>query len=170
MTDKFCILQVEDDRNDIFFLEHAFKAAGITHPLQVARDGQEAIEYLSGTGEFADRARYPLPCLILLDLKLPRKDGFEVLEWMQGEPNLRQLTVIVFTSSARAADVDRAYHLGANSFVVKPSQLEERVELAKLIKSYWLHHHRMPSVCQDKSQATAALGHEPSSEPVACST
>ena len=170
MTDKFCILQVEDDRNDIFFLEHAFKAAGITHPLRVARDGQEAIEYLSGAGEFANRAQYPLPCLILLDLKLPRKDGFEVLEWVRAEPNLRQLTVIVFTSSGRTADVDRAYHLGANSFVVKPSHLEERVELAKLIKSYWLRHHRMPSVCQDKAQTAAAHGHQLSSEPVACSS
>ncbi len=159
MTNKFCILQVEDDRNDVFFLEHAFKTAGITHPLRVARDGQEAIDYLSGAGEFSDRVRNPLPCLILLDLKLPRKDGFEVLEWVRQQPNLRQLPVIVLTSSGRASDVDRACHLGANSFLVKPSQLKERVELAKLLKDYWLHYHRMPSVCANAPQR-GALGRE----------
>jgi CheY-like chemotaxis protein len=135
----------------------------------VARDGQEAIEYLSGIGEFANRARHPFPCLVLLDLKLPRKDGFEVLEWMREEPNLRGLTVIVFTSSGRATEVDRAYLLGANSFVVKPSHLEERVELAKLIKSYWLHHHRMPSVCKEKSHGESVPGQQQSSEPATCS-
>ncbi len=131
-------MQVEDDRNDVFFLQHAFRAAGISHPVRVARDGQEAIDYLSGAGNFADRAQHPLPCLILLDLKLPRKDGFEVLAWLREQPDLRQLTVIVLTSSVRQLDIDRSYGLGANSFVVKPSQLQERVELAKLINGYWL--------------------------------
>jgi CheY-like chemotaxis protein len=152
VLDKFCILQVEDDRNDVFFLQHAFKAAGITHPLRVVRDGQEAIDYLAGEGEFSDRARHPLPCLILLDLKLPRKDGFEVLEWVRQHPQARQLPVIVLTSSAREADVERACLLGANSFLVKPSELQERVELARLLKGYWLQYHRMPAVCAKHSQ------------------
>ncbi len=153
MNAKFCILQVEDDRNDVFFLQHAFKAAGITHPLQVVRDGQEAIEYLSGIGQFAERARHPFPCLILLDLKLPRKNGFEVLDWVREKEDLRQLTVIVLTSSGRQVDIDRAYLLGANSFVIKPSKLEERLELAKLIKAYWLNYHRMPSLCEGGPRA-----------------
>lgn len=148
VADQFCILQVEDDRNDVFFLEHAFRAAGVTHPLRVVRDGQEAIDYLSGAGEFSDRTRYPLPCLILLDLKLPRKDGFEVLAWIRQDPKLRLLQVIVLTSSARESDVDRAYLLGANSFLVKPSELKERVELSRLLKAYWLQYQRMPSICK----------------------
>ena len=157
MINKYSILQVEDDRNDVFFLQHAFAAAGITQPVHVARDGQIAIEYLSGMGDFADRARHPFPCLVLLDLKLPRKDGFEVLEWIRGQPNLRQLTVLVLTSSGRELDIDRSYCLGANSFVVKPSELQERIELAKLIKAYWLRFHQMPSVCSERIRHELAL-------------
>lgn len=156
---RFCILQVEDDKNDVFFLDHAFKAAGIPHPLRVVRDGQEAIEYLSGADKFADRAKYPLPCLIMLDLKLPRKSGFEVLEWIRQQPQLKQLTVIVLTSSAQKDDIDHAYLLGANSFVVKPAHLAERNELARCIKSYWLHFHRMPSVCSDGSRSKEPARH-----------
>ena len=149
MTNKFCILQVEDDRNDWFFLRHAFRAVGITYPLQIARDGQEAIDYLSGTGEFADRTRFPLPCLLFLDLKMPRKDGFEVLTWIRKHSDLGRLTVIMFSSSRREHDIERAYRLGANSFLVKPSNLEELLELAKHIKGYWLHFHQMTSPCRD---------------------
>jgi CheY-like chemotaxis protein len=149
MTNKFCILQVDDDRNDWFFLEHAFRSVGITYPLQIARDGQEAIDYLSGTTEFADRRRFPLPCLVLLDLKMPRKDGFEVLAWIRKHSDLGRLTVIMFSSSRHEHDIDRAYGLGANSFLVKPSKLQERLELANHIKGYWLHFHQMVSPCSD---------------------
>lgn len=156
MTHKFSILQVEDDKNDVFFLAHAFRATGITHPVHIARDGQAAMDYLSGLGEFADRALHPFPCLVLLDLKLPRKDGFEVLEWIRSQAELRLLTVLVLTSSGREHDVDRSYSLGANSVIVKPSQLEERIELARHIKGYWLRFHQMPSVCSHKVQQELA--------------
>jgi CheY-like chemotaxis protein len=154
-----CILQIEDDGNDVFFLEHAFRTAGIAAPLRVARDGQEAIDYLSGTGAFADRARHPWPCLVLLDLKLPRKNGFEVLQWIRGQPGLALLTVIVLTSSARQEEIDRCYSLGANSFIVKPSQLEERLELAKLIQNYWLHFHRLPSAGAERVRHDPVIHH-----------
>jgi len=159
MLSKFCILQVEDDSNDVFFLEHAFRKAGLIQALRVARDGQEAMEYLRGAGGFGDRTEHPLPCLVLLDLKLPRKDGFEVLGWIRKQPELNLLTVIVLTSSSRQEEIDRCYSLGANSFVVKPSELGERLEFAKLIQAYWLRFHRWPSMCAPNSRrAQLVLG------------
>ena len=94
---------------------------------------------------------------MLLDLKLPRKDGFEVLTWIRNQPDLRQLTVMVLTSSGREHDIDRSYYLGANTFVVKPSELQQRIELAKLIKGYWLYFHQMPSLCSEKVRQELAL-------------
>ncbi len=157
MSSEFCILQVEDDGNDVFFLAHAFRNAGIADLLQVARDGQQAIDYVRGTGAFADRTKHPFPCLILLDLKLPRKDGFEVLKWIRNQEQSKLVTVVVLTSSSRQEEIDRCYSLGANSFVVKPSQLEERLALAKHIQAYWLHFHRKPSVCSADARLELTL-------------
>jgi CheY-like chemotaxis protein len=138
MSADFPILQVEDDENDILFLQHAFAQAAITNPLQLAKNGQEAIDYLSGAGKFADRLEYPVPGLVLLDLKLPRISGLEVLHWLRHSSKLPRMPVIVFSSSAHRQDVETAYAAGANSFLVKPSSLEKRIELARLIKGYWL--------------------------------
>ena len=91
------ILLVEDEENDVFFLKHAFEEVGVLNPLRVAQDGQEALDYLSGRGEYADRERFPLPCLILLDLKLPRVMGFEVLQWIREQPALKTLIVVVLS-------------------------------------------------------------------------
>ncbi len=132
------VLHVEDDQNDVFFLQHAFQQAGISNPIEHAHDGQQAIDYLAGAGKFADRGQYPLPALILLDLKLPRKSGLEVLQWLRDASDLPTLPVIVFSSSSLREDIDRAYHLGANSYIVKPASVEERIELARLIKGFWL--------------------------------
>src|SRR5438552_5572793 len=149
MTKRFCILQVEDDENDVYLLRHAFKSAGIQHPLQVVRDGQEAIDYLSGAGEFCDRTRYPLPCLVILDFKMPRKTGLEVLEWIRGHSDLPHVPVVVLSSSARAKDIERCYAFGANSFVVKPSSVAKRVQLAEVIKVYWLGFNEPPASCRE---------------------
>jgi CheY-like chemotaxis protein len=157
MNHEFSILQIEDDKNDVLFLKYAFGAAGITHPVQVAGDGREAIDYLSGMGKFAERARYPLPCLVLLDLKMPGMTGMEVLEWIRAQPELRLLPVIVFSSSAQKHEIDQAYHLGANSFVVKPSCVEARNELAKLIKGFWLSYNEPPSICSERSLHDASF-------------
>ena len=146
MMDQSCILQVEDDENDVFFLQHAFKVAGLKTLLQVTRDGEEAIHYLSGARAFADRTQYPVPRLIILDLKMPRKSGFEVLQWLRHQSDVPHLPVIVFSSSAQPGDIDRAYELGANSFIVKPSCMEKRVHLAALIKDYWLQFNEAPAV------------------------
>ncbi len=140
------ILLVEDDSNDVFFLQYAFEAAAISNPLKAVADGQKAIDYLQGAGEYADRVQFPLPILVLLDLKLPVKMGFEVLRWIQGQRHLANLPVIVLTSSADAADIDLAYALGARSYLVKPVALEKRIEMAKIIKNYWLELNRLPTM------------------------
>jgi CheY-like chemotaxis protein len=138
------ILLVEDDQNDVFFLQYAFEAAGITNPLRVVVDGQKAIDYLAGEGQYAERSRYPFPCLVLLDLKLPVRMGLEVLEWIHERPELRNLLVVVLTSSSSVADVDRSYQLGARSFLVKPLSVDKRLEMARLIKQYWVEMNEAP--------------------------
>ena len=136
--DKNCILQVEDEESDIVLLQHAMKSVGISYPLQVVTDGQEAVDYLSGSGRFTDRKTYPPPCLVLLDLKLPDRTGFDVLEWMRGQADLKTTAVIALTSSSHEDDIHRAYELGANSYVVKPMDNQERVEMVRRLKEWWL--------------------------------
>ena len=135
-----CILQVEDEANDVFLLQRAFRQADIANPVKVATDGQMAIDYLSGSGRFADRHDYPLPGLVLLDLKLPRKSGREVLQWIRSQPGLRRIVVIVFTSGQYVGDVGLAYDLGANSFIVKPADFSQYLSIARLLKDWWLNH------------------------------
>src|ERR1051325_9698343 len=115
------ILQVEDDPNDVFLMRHAMKKVGVLNPVQVASDGQQAIDYLQGAGKFADREKYPFPCLVLLDLKLPYVMGLEVLKWIRQQTG-PGLPVILMTASGEDADIITAYRLGANAFVTKPSE------------------------------------------------
>ncbi|MGH7996671.1 MAG: response regulator [Opitutaceae bacterium] len=135
------MLLVEDDEDDVYFLKRALGEAGIRNPLYVIADGQEAIDYLSGGGAYADRDRFPLPALVFLDLKLPLKSGHEVLEWMRHH-GFESTTVVVISTSDLAADIRTAYRLGANSYVVKSFAREKLRQLAESIKSYWLVHHR----------------------------
>jgi len=144
---EILILLVEDNESDVFFLQHAFKKAGIQNPVHIANDGQEAIDYLAGQGKYADRSQYPLPCLIILDLQMPRRTGLEVLQWLRAQPDLRSLPVIVHTASSQQRDVDAAYQLGANAFVVKPASITDAVEFATLIKGFWLRFNEPPSRC-----------------------
>lgn len=132
------ILQVEDDEPDVFLLKMVFKRAGITNPVQVVTDGQMAMDYLAGTGDFADREKHPMPCLVLLDLNLPKVGGLEVLEWIRRQPRLKRLVVVVLSSSAESRDIERAYELGANSYIAKPSRMEQTLEIAQLLKGWWL--------------------------------
>lgn len=133
-----CLLLVEDNEDDIFFMRRAIAAAGVDLPLQVAETGQAAIDYLSGMNGFSDRSRYPLPFLLFLDLKLPQKSGLEVLEFIRSRSELRALLVLILTSSREDSDVQRAYTLGANSFLVKPPNGAQLNELMKLVRAYWL--------------------------------
>jgi len=161
MNQVYCLLVAEDDANDIFLLKHAFQQAEIPNPLHFVHDGQEAVDYLAGVGEFSDRDHYPLPSLLILDLKMPRKTGMEVLTWLNEQPELRRLPVLVFTSSAHQKDVERAYDLGANAFVVKPSSISRRVELAKVIKGFWLDFNEASLVSTQGLEAARKILNQP---------
>ncbi len=142
------ILYVEDEPNDVQLLEACFSKIGVELTLRVAKDGQEAMDYLSGKGQFGDRPQHPFPTLVLLDLNLPRKPGHEVLEWIRHQPAFYTLPVIVFSASNREIDVHRAYALGANAFLVKPSSYTELLELVKILRAFWLEHSQLPPDCQ----------------------
>jgi CheY-like chemotaxis protein len=139
------ILLVEDNPDDVLFLERAFAAARIAAPLRVVNDGAGAIDYLVGEGKYADRSAYPLPVLVLLDVKMPGASGFVVLRWLREQPVLKRLPVVMLTSSAQEEDAAQAYDLGVNSYLVKPSGLKQLSEVAKHIEAYWLSlNHRSP--------------------------
>jgi CheY-like chemotaxis protein len=141
-----CILHVEDDEPYVFLLQLTFERAGITNPVHAVSDGQMAIDYLAGAGVFADREKHPLPCLVLLDLKLPKVSGLEVLEWIRRQPGLKRLVVVMLSSSAQPDDVERAYELGANSYIEKPCELGRTQEIAQLLKGWWLGYNQFPPI------------------------
>lgn len=142
------ILHVEDDANDVALVDLAFRRAKTDSALAVMNDGEQAVNYLNGEGGYADRAIHPFPALMLLDLKLPRKTGLEVLAWARSQPNLeiRRLVVIMLTSSNQPRDIDAAYDLGVNSYLVKPGDLSVLSELVKTIHQYWLGFNIKPGV------------------------
>lgn len=144
--EQYTILLVEDDPNDIILIKRAFTKSNIENPIQVVEDGEEAIAYLAGQGHYGNRERYPLPILILLDLKLPRTSGHEVLEWLRRQPGLKRLTVVVLTSSQQINDINRAYDLGANSYLVKPVTFDGLLEMVKTLNFYWFILNEKPEV------------------------
>ena len=134
----FTVLLVEDDLNDIFLVKRAFKKAEIQNPLQVVTDGLEAINYLRGEGKYADRQAHPLPKLVVMDIKMPRRTGFEVLEWLKHhESPLRRVPVVIVSSSEDPTDINRAYELGANAYMVKPMDYQAIEHLFYSITHYW---------------------------------
>ena len=114
------VLLVEDDENDVFFMELAMSKARLDPPVHVAVNGQEAIDYLAGAGRYANRVAYPMPRWVFLDLKLPFVHGFEVLEWIRNQPGLASINVLVLTSSPEDRDRQRALQLGAKAYLLKP--------------------------------------------------
>jgi DNA-binding response OmpR family regulator len=119
------------------------RKVGLANPIQVAGDGQQAIDYLNGAGKFADRRQFPLPCLVLLDLKLPHVMGLDVLKWIR-EHTGTALPVIVLSASAENVDIVAAYRLGANAFLTKPSESGKFEEMLKALKDFWLTHNTLP--------------------------
>ena len=131
------ILLAEDQEDEVMLLRRAFAKARFLNPLHVVSNGEEAIAYLKGEGKYANREEYPMPSLLLLDLKMPRKDGFEVLQWIRQQPSLRELRVVVLTASDQIRDVNRAYEMGANSFLVKPIEFNHFLDMSRALKGYW---------------------------------
>ncbi len=149
------ILLVEDEENDVVFMEMALKKSGLGSAFQVAEDGQEAIDYLSGAREFANRERFPIPALVFLDLNLPRVMGMDVLKWIRDQPELDAMVVIILTSSQQRSDIRRACSLGANSYLVKPSNPLAMGEIVDLVKRYWLQLN-LPTATATAAQALHA--------------
>ena len=129
------ILHVEDEQNDVLLIARAFRKAETSAQIQVVNDGEQAVNYLSGGGPSSPR---PLPSLVLLDLKLPRKSGLEVLEWIRSQPGLKRIPVVMLTSSRQPIDINRAYDLGVNAYLVKPVNFDELVGMLKSLDSFWM--------------------------------
>jgi CheY-like chemotaxis protein len=138
------ILLAEDDPNDALLVRMAFQRTRSGVPLMVVPNGLEAVNYLKGEGVYADRTRYPMPDIILLDLKMPLMSGFEVLGWLKGQPLLKRLPVIVLTSSVQDEDARRAYEAGANSYLVKPTDFNELVETMQHLGDFWFEGSKLP--------------------------
>lgn len=133
----FPILVLEDDENDAWLLERALRKSKISNPIHLVRDGEEGINYLAGRGKYADRLAYPLPGLIITDLKMPLLNGLEVLKWLRAHPDFRRIPTLVLTSSKQESDIANAYGFGANSYIVKPTSLEDLELLGRIVRDYW---------------------------------
>jgi len=139
------ILLVEDQKSDAMLIKRALLKGGILNQVIVLRDGEQALAYLKAEGNYADREVYPLPDMILLDLKMPKVGGLEVLRELKQIEGLKRIPVIVLTSSALSADVNAAYDLGANSYLVKPVKSEAFIKVARDIGCYWLMLNQSPT-------------------------
>jgi CheY-like chemotaxis protein len=139
------ILLAEDRHDDVMLIKRALAKANVRNPVFVVSDGEEALSYLDGAGKYGNRAEYPLPDLMLLDLKMPKVDGFEVLRYLRSQPGFKSLRIIVLTSSEEIFDVNRAYDLGANSFLVKPLEFENFAALMRTMAKFWFQHSTNPS-------------------------
>jgi CheY-like chemotaxis protein len=143
MNEKQTILMVEDSEDSLFILRAAFKMAKCDHPLQEVHNGEQAIGYLKGEGPYGDRTKFPLPTVMLLDLNMPRKNGFDVLAWVRAQPGLKRLMIVVLTASNRPEDVERAFDLGASSYLVKPIGLETLAAMMRCLCD-WIQFNQFP--------------------------
>lgn len=134
---QYTILLVEDEENDATLVKMAFQRNNLFNPVQWVRDGVEAIAYLNGEGIYADRSQYPFPEVLILDVKMPRMSGLELLSWIREHPAYRVIPTIIMTSSQQEPDIEKAYHLGANTYMIKPSSFEELARMVKLTHDYW---------------------------------
>jgi len=143
------ILLVEDSEDNIFLIRHAMQKAGVTARLEVATSGEQAIEYLKGTQRYSDWVQFPLPSIVLLDLKMPGMSGFDVLKWIREQPGLKALRVAMLTSSDMPSEIKTAHELGANIFLTKPVELELLVEILKTLNEHWLKQAKSPAVSRE---------------------
>jgi len=145
MNEIQTILLVDDSENDLALMRNAFKKSKRSQSLQEVRNGEEAIAYLKGEGQYCDRNKFPLPTLMLLDLNLPKKNGFEVLTWVRAQPVLKRLAITILSASSLSEDMENAFYLGANSFLVKPSDLES-LEVVMRCLCDWVQINHFPSL------------------------
>ena len=138
MLNDVPILLAEDDENDIALMGRALKRAGVPNPVSVVRNGQEVVDYLAGAGKFAERDKHPMPRLLLLDLKMPWMDGFDVLAWLRARPQYNALPVVVLTSSKLQTDIDKSRELGVYDYRVKPQSFDDLVRLLDDVRTCWL--------------------------------
>jgi CheY-like chemotaxis protein len=143
MTDDQTILLVDDSENDLLLMRIALGKAGVSSRIQAAHNGDEAIDYLKGSGPFTDRDQFPLPGVVLLDLNMPRKTGFDVLAFAQEQPGIKRIPIIVLTASVRSEDVERAFELRAHAYLVKPSDIEELISMVRCLRD-WLRFNQFP--------------------------
>lgn len=137
MDPSLTVLLAEDDHDDAFLMQRALHSLGVTRPLHIVHDGVQAIEYLSGEGAFSDRVTYPPANYVILDLKMPRKDGFQVLEFLKEHPELMVIPTLILSSSTDVRDVKRSYCLGANGFLTKPHNFDELRAMLQTVVAYW---------------------------------
>ena len=133
------LLMADDSEADQLFVRNALDASGVVTSFNAVSDGREAIDYLQAKGDFANRARFPFPNILLLDIKMPGVNGFEVLTWLRDHPECKVIPTIMFSSSAMELDVHQAYVLGANAFMVKPTSAKELTQLIQLTYQFWSH-------------------------------
>jgi CheY-like chemotaxis protein len=158
VEDAPLILIVDDSSDDVMLLKRAFARAGVANPLITVSSGQQAIQYLSGQGEFSNRDQYPIPSVILLDLQMPDGDGFDVLQWIRNKFPQGGLLVVVLTRVEEIKKINRAYALGANSFLTKPSNSEELQELINIFRGYWLLRNQYPEKPDGKTAGNIGWG------------
>jgi CheY-like chemotaxis protein len=152
------ILLIEDDAADASLLIRAFKRSGVANPIRHLRDGEEALAYFEGIGDLADRDKNPLPILILLDLKLPRMSGLELLQWMRPRRHLRRLPVVILTGERDPTYMEAAYDLGANSYLIKSPKEEDVLGLVELIQKYWIGlNEPAPIVLESRGPSSGSL-------------
>lgn len=143
MIERQTILLVDDSENDILLTRMAFKRAGFNSALQEVRNGEQAIAYLKGDGVYSDRNQYPMPSIMLMDLNMPMKNGFDVLGWVRERPAFKRLSIVILTASMRPEDVERAFSLGANSYLVKPSDIAALGEMVRCLRD-WIQINHFP--------------------------
>ena len=144
ITNQVSILVADDDAQDTMLVKMAVDRASLCLRLDTVKDGEEAIDYLMGRSLYADRHTYPFPSMLLLDLKMPKLSGFDVLDFVRGQPGLKQLPIVIFSSSDDPKDIRRAYDAGANSYLCKPHSNEDLSALLRALEAYWCKFNHFP--------------------------
>ncbi len=144
--EKFILMLADDDPDDREFIQDAFRESGFTGAFQVVENGEELIAHLRSGKRSGDPGKRPQPNLILLDLNMPKLDGYEALDFIKGDPSLKQIPIIVLSTSESQEDIAKTYHLGVNSFITKPSGFDDLVKMASAINGYWLSLVKLPDI------------------------